>query len=98
MRRATEDEFLKLVTDYAHFQGWLVYHVPDSRRVTSAGFPDLVLARKGQIIFAELKTHDGRVSLAQQNWIRELDNEHSNNVSVFVWRPEDFADIEGILR
>jgi hypothetical protein len=36
------------------------------------GFPDLVLARDGEVIFRELKSHTGKLAKAQQEWLDEL--------------------------
>jgi hypothetical protein len=70
-----------------------------------AGFPDLVLAhsRWGQVIFAELKTEIGRLSLLQDKWISVLGkcqdkSELLLGVRVFVWRPSDIEEIEEVLR
>ena len=32
------------------------------------GFPDYVFARNGQVLFRELKTQHGRVTIGQRNW------------------------------
>lgn len=63
-----------------------------------AGFPDLVLARRGRLIFAELKSTKGRVSTAQCEWLRVLRTVPC--VGVHVWRPEDWTSgaIEAVLR
>jgi hypothetical protein len=62
------------------------YHPFDSRRSVS-GWPDLVIAGPGGVLYAELKTRRGRVSAPQREWITAL--EHAGQ-AVFVWRPEDF--------
>lgn len=67
----TEVQFQQAVIDYARLMGWKVYHTHDSSR-SESGFPDLVLARKGRIVFAELKTQNGRVKAEQQEWLIEL--------------------------
>src|SRR5262245_2047627 len=50
----TEKRFMQTVIDYARLRGWLVYHALDSRG-SAPGFPDLVFARDGDVVFAELK-------------------------------------------
>ena len=70
--------------------GLLYFHVHDSRRSPS-GFPDLLIAGPGAILFAELKTQRGRVSPAQKEWIAALE---SAGQSVFLWRPVNFLSGE----
>lgn len=99
----TADEF-RLLQDEASFQrqimelaelcGWAVWHDADSRR-NAAGFPDLVLVRGEQLIFAELKTVKGRVSRAQERWLALFGS--VPGVQAHVWRPTDWKEIEQIL-
>ena len=89
-----ESDFQQAVVDLARLHRWLVYHTYDSRRSTP-GFPDLVLARDGKLVFAELKSEGNSPSEAQQHWLNELQLAHPH---VFVWRPSDWRDIEVILR
>ena len=93
-----EDDFLAAVTELATLTGWLVYHTYDSRR-SQAGFPDLVLARADRLIFAELKTNKGVIRAAQVTWLDTLGAvaHDQPNVSVYLWRPKDWAGIEKIL-
>lgn len=90
----SEADFLASVTQLANLSGWLVYHTYDSRR-SQAGFPDLVLARNGQLIFAELKTNKGRVKAAQTLWLDTLSQ--VPGIGVYLWRPRDWDGIEKIL-
>ena len=93
-----EADFLAYVTELATLCGWLVYHTYDSRR-SQAGFPDLVLARAAQLIFAELKTAKGKVTDAQIAWLDTLGAlaATQSDVEVYLWRPKDWAGIEKIL-
>ena len=93
-----EGDFLATVTELATLTGWLVYHTYDSRR-SQAGFPDLVLARADRLIFAELKTDKGRIRPAQIEWLDRLGAVASSQpgISVYLWRPKDWAGIEKIL-
>ena len=68
----TEAQIQARVIEAAEIGGWLVYHTYDSRR-SNKGFPDLVLVRPPQVIFAELKGPDGRVTPEQQKWIEQLE-------------------------
>ena len=80
------------VIKLARERGYWVYHTPDSRRVTSKGFPDLVLLHPGtqRLIFAELKSDKGRATPEQKEWLAALPNS-------YLWRPEDLPTIEEIL-
>lgn len=99
----TERQLQDAIVQTAQLFGWLVYHMHDSRKAawgtSSAGFPDLVLARKGHLIFAELKTEKGRTTPSQRMWLKELDDV-AEEVGVYLWRPADWSsgDIERILK
>lgn len=89
----TEKQFQEAVIELAKLNGWMVYHTHDSRR-SEPGFPDLVLVKNGFVIFAELKTEKGRVSEAQEKWLRNLGS-GEGCFSVFLWRPKMW---DGIAR
>jgi hypothetical protein len=103
-----EAAFQQQVLDLARIYGWRAYHTHDSRR-SEPGFPDLVLIRAPELIFAELKTSSGRLSPAQHEWIAMLslveegiaqragDPPESRLVEVNIWRPSDFDAIHGRL-
>lgn len=97
--RRSEASFQQQIEQLAALYGWRHYHAPDNRpgggtgrvqRVT-AGFPDLVLVRDGELIFAELKTQTGRVRPEQAEWLAALEN--VDGVETYVWRPDDFDAI-----
>ena len=104
----TEAGFMGWVIDLATYHGWLVAHfraakMGDGRWVTpmvgDPGFPDLVLARRGDVIFAELKVGRGKVSAVQKAWLEALrSSEWERTHEVYLWRPEDRDEIEGLLR
>jgi hypothetical protein len=56
------------------------------------GAPDLILARNGVVILAELKRQNGRASPHQRLWLAALGG-HGR-----LWRPSDWAEIEAELR
>ena len=93
----TEAEFMEKVIARARARGWLVHHVRPCRTQRGwttpiqghAGFPDLVLARPGQVLFRELKVPGGRLTAAQRLWLDVLGGE--------VWRPHDFDVIADII-
>lgn len=96
-RQVSEEQFMDDVVEYAFLFGWyLIYHVPDSRRVTSAGFPDLVMVRNGRLLFIECKKVGGVLSLAQKAWLFELGT--VPGVEVMVATMEDWPDLERLLK
>jgi hypothetical protein len=96
----TEADFQARIVDLAKLTGWHVTHfraVHTSGRWRTpltghAGFPDLVLARHGTVIAAELKTERGRLTAEQKAWLAAL-GEHGR-----VWRPSDWPAIVTELR
>ena len=82
----SEAAFQSAVVDLALLRGWLAFHVHDARRGLGAGYPDLTLVhpRTGEVIWAELKTHKGRVSQQQQRWLDAL---AAGGHAAHVWRP-----------
>ena len=95
----TEDEFTSQVIQYAMLHGWRVAHFRPARTARGwrtavqgdgAGFPDLVLARHGLVLFAELKAEKGKLSPEQEQWQR--------TVNGMVWRPSQWPEIERMLQ
>lgn len=104
-----EKDFQQQVIDYAAICGWTTYHTFDSRR-SAGGFPDLVLVRPPELIFAELKSDSGQLRDDQQDWLAQLGetadvvkrlcaiaNWPKPVLGVHVWRPADWSDVERIL-
>lgn len=100
-RLISEDEFLRAVIDLAKLRGWRVAHFRPARTRGGwrtpvqghNGFPDLVLARNGVVIFAELKTDGGKLSEDQQTWAHHLGG------SMYLWRPAMLlGEISNILQ
>lgn len=89
----TEKQFQQAVVDLATLCGWKHYHPFDSRR-SDPGWPDLVLARCGRLLFRELKTEKGRVTDSQAGWLFVLE---SAGQDVAVWRPSMWTEIEATL-
>lgn len=83
------------VVDYAALRGWLTYHTKDSRR-SAPGFPDLVMVRAGVLLLAELKTETGRPTADQRRWLAALSA--VPGVTVRLWRPSHWPDVEAVLR
>ena len=91
----SEASLLAKVTQVAELYGWKLYHTWRSNH-SEAGFPDLVLAKDGRLIFAELKRDDKGPDLNQQEWLSELGQVSA--VEVYLWRPRDWDAIERTLR
>ena len=74
----TEDELLTAILEAAQWYGWRVHHVRRSDKALQQGdpgFPDLVLARGGVVLFYELKAMRGHLSHAQADWLFHLRGE-----------------------
>jgi len=91
----SEDHFLGRVLELARVFGWqLQYHTFDSRR-SQPGFPDVVVVRAPRVVFLELKTDYGRLTLPQEAWRSELGR--CPGVEHYVIRPKDWQRLERIL-
>jgi putative heme degradation protein len=103
MKADSETQFMQQVTQLAQYYSWRIYHTHDSRR-SPAGFPDLVLVRPPELIFAELKTEKGRVRPEQADWLADLEAvarvlavEGVRALDVCLWRPSQFDEINARL-
>lgn len=115
-----EQAFQQQVIDLAHIYGWRVAHFRAAMtargwrtpvEADGAGFPDLVLVRPPEVIFAELKAARGTLTPAQREWIAALtlveegiahrtgsgDDPASRIFEVNVWRPADFDTVHARL-
>lgn len=100
----TEAEFQRQVTDLATILGWEHAHFRPAQTskgwrtpvsgTLGKGFPDLILARRDRLIFAELKADKGKLSTDQERVLDVL----ILAAEVRVWRPADFDRIAEILR
>lgn len=96
MTPTTEAQFQQQVIDLARLHKWRVAHFRPARTsrgwrtpvaADGSGFPDLVLARNGVVIFAELKSQRGVLSNEQRAWAAQL------GIAWRLWRPRDLPDI-----
>lgn len=120
----TEEAWQKVVIDYARLNGWRVAHFRAARTAAGGwrtpveadgeGFPDLVLVRGPELIFAELKSSTGKARPAQVGWLEALSaigdaadrawrasaepGAVDLRVDVVLWRPEDWPVVEERLR
>lgn len=90
----TEAGFFDAIHDLALATGWdEPYHTHDSRH-SAAGFPDVALARRGLVVFLELKVGKGRPSVDQYRWITRF---RSAAIPAAVVWPRDWPAIEKLL-
>jgi hypothetical protein len=99
-----EASFQTAVLDLALHCGWRRAHFRASRTAhgwrtavagDGKGFPDLVMIRRGRLIIAELKVPPNSLTPEQEAWLaawREVEG-----AEVYVWTPDDFEAIRGIL-
>lgn len=91
----SEAAFQSVVLELAMLRGWRCFHPRPARTANGwataltghAGFPDLVLARRGVVIVAELKSARGRMGPGQAEWLAEL------GAVGRCWRPVDWPEI-----
>jgi hypothetical protein len=91
----TEKDFRQQILDLAHLLGWKAYFTWNSLH-SPAGFPDLVMVHeeKRQLIFAELKSEKGKVTVAQYDWLTALEKVSKQ---VYLWKPSDWDYIVKVL-
>lgn len=106
--KITEADFQRQVLQLAKLCGWLVAHFR-SVRVQRAngstywqtpvqgqgeGFPDCVLLRKGRQVVCELKVGRNKTTEEQEQWLEAF---RLAGAEVYLFRPEDWSDIEKVL-
>lgn len=102
-RTMREAEFTAQVIAEAKAQGWLVAHFRPARTAKGwrtamsgdPGFPDLVLARRGRVIAAELKRYGQKARPEQNAWLDALGG--TSRVETWVWWPTDWERIKAVL-
>jgi hypothetical protein len=99
--RMTEADFQQRIIDTAILCGWRVAHQrPGMNRrggwstavQGDRGAPDLLLARAGQVLLAEIKSDRGRLGPGQGEWLTELGG-HGR-----LWRPSDWTAVLAELK
>lgn len=81
-----EARFQELITDMCKLMRLKWHHETDSRK-SKPGFPDLVIAGPGGVLFRELKKQSGRVTKDQREWLSTLT---TAGADAAVWRPIDW--------
>ena len=91
----SEADLLQRTIDLAKLTGWRVHHARPARTAKGwrtptqghVGLPDLILARGGVVIMAELKGPRGKVTPEQREWL-DACGDHGR-----LWRPEHWSEI-----
>lgn len=100
MQGLTEADLQRRVLDLAAVRGWLRVHIRPARTADGwrtayegdPGLPDVIMARDGQVLMAELKSASGRTTAGQRAWLAAL-GDHGR-----LWRPESWESIVEELR
>ena len=97
-RSPREQHFTQEVIDTAQQYGWQPFHLRDRESaaiVRGRGFPDLVMYRGDQLIIVELKRDEAsQLSVEQVEWM----NAFRQHVPAYEWRPNDWDEIESVLK
>lgn len=94
-----EADWTTWVIHQARRNGWRAHHARPARTTNGwrtplegdKGAPDLLLARAGDVIAAELKRNRGRLDPEQLAWLAEL------GVLGAIWRPRDAETVQARL-
>lgn len=78
------DELVRKILAAARGLGLLAHHCADGRCCDGAGFPDVVVAGRGRVIFREVKTGSGETTAGQDLWGWML------GAAWAVWREADW--------
>ena len=93
--RLTETDFTTMVVNLAHLYGWKVCHFRPAKTARGyrtalqgdKGLPDIIAARNGRKVFAELKVGKNKPTPDQEDWLHHLGSD------TYVWYPEDWEQI-----
>ncbi len=93
----SERHFQTAICNFALVNNWLVYNHPDSRKAnvaSSPGFPDIVLAKLGVVVFIECKMPKNKAKPVQLEWQKALQDAGLTSVIVY---PDDYEAIKTFL-
>lgn len=94
----SEAEFQAEVIRIAERGGWAVFSVPDSRRATCGGYPDLTLMHPTgptPLMVAELKREGEQPRADQEQWLSAF---RAAGIPAFVWTPDSLTEIREVLK
>ena len=92
----SEDEFTNQVIAVFQLHRWKVVHFDRARKKDGSwrtplrgdpGSPDILAARNGQVLLAELKVNKNKPSQFQSEWLK-----HCGEYG-FLWYPRDWDEI-----
>ena len=97
--RLTEAHFTTQVIRLAMLYGWQVCHFRPAKTAKGwrtayqgcGGFPDIVAARNGRVIGAELKVGCNKPTEDQLLWLHHWGND------AYLWYPSDWEQIEDVF-
>lgn len=87
--KMTEAQLQASILDLCRHHRLLAMHIRDSRRNIGVGFPDLVIAGRGGVIFRELKNDTLQPTPEQMTWLGTLD---AGGADAALWRPGHWED------
>ena len=96
LKPISEDEFTDQVIALFQTYGWKVVHFDRARKKNGGwrtpirgdpGSPDILAARLGKVIYAELKVGRNKPTEAQNEWLHHLGD------NAYVWYPTDWDTI-----
>ena len=90
-----ERTLMNAIIEAAEYHGWKWFHDQDSRK-NNEGYPDLHLAKQGNLFFFETKTATGRIRPAQLEWLEELRD--GRVLSARIIRPADLDEVLELIR
>ena len=93
--KVAERHLQRAVIHYAKITGWKCFFTWNSKH-SPADELDLRMVRPPRVVFAELKREDGKLTDGQEDTVRLLSE--CPGVEVYVWRPSDWKEIEGVLK
>jgi hypothetical protein len=93
----TETQLKTEVLRYAYAHGWAVYHVTHGpiRGRQGGGYPDLTLARDGEVMWMELKQEHAAPSPEQWYWYEALGRHAWHLIRPSDWESGRVAELLG---
>ena len=92
----SEKAFESQVKDLAKIFHVDKYYHPFLSTWSEKGFPDSTIIKVPRLIFAELKSENGKLAPAQEEWLELL--RQCTTVEVYVWKPHQIEEIAEILK
>jgi len=94
LAQVSEGTFQAQLVRQARAWGWRCFHDTVAWR-SDAGWPDLVMVRRGRLVVAELKKMGGKLTPSQREWLMAW--WESGKAEVYVWDPRCTLEIARVL-